>query len=166
MFPLSWRLSSTIHSVNPYLFSALEQTPELTTALFGRIPAESWDRPTHQDRFTPREVVAHLADWEPILLDRVRLCVESPGATIIPYDEVQMALEHDYASKDPQAEMERFVKARAETILYLKSLRGSDWALSGQHPERGILSVSDLANMLVCHDVYHLHQLSGAAPTP
>lgn len=145
---------------NTYLFPALRMTPGLIKKAFDQIPESEWDTPTAPDRFTPREVLAHLADWEPILLLRLKLCVEHPGSEITPWDEGQMAIDHGYASWSPAESIAKYEAARAETLAWLGAREPSDWGKSANHPERGVQTVADIANSLACHDVYHIEQLS------
>jgi hypothetical protein len=101
-----------------------------------------------------------LADWEPILLGRIRTAVQTPGATIQAYDESARAEEMAYKTRDPFAEANLFAKERKTTAEFLRTLAPEDWAKTVQHPERGQLSVYDLANMLIGHDMYHVEHLT------
>ncbi|MBX3117883.1 MAG: DinB family protein [Fimbriimonadaceae bacterium] len=118
------------------------------------------DLPTHDGRFTPREVVAHLADWEPILRARMQQTKDQPGSTIVPYDEGQRALDMDYAQKDWRVEIDRYIALRAETKKWLETLTAEDWNLTAVHAERGPQSLADQANLLLGHDLYHIEQLA------
>ena len=146
--------------MNVYLFPALGLTPTILERTFNQIPKERWDTPTHPGRFTPREVVAHLADWEPVMLARMKQCLESPGSTIVARDEEQMALDNGYSDWNPIEALETFKAARAQSIQWLKSLSQEQFALTGVHSERGVWTIYDQANLLVGHDVYHIDQLS------
>jgi hypothetical protein len=145
--------------MNQYLFSGLEHGPIVIGRLMEKLHSQL-DKPTGPDRFTPREVVAHLADWEPILLGRIRQCVEQPGSTLIAYDEGEMALEHDYAHSDPAAMAESYKAGRAKTVAYLRALPAEDWHKATVHPERGEMKVYEWAAALIGHDMYHIEQLS------
>ena len=57
--------------MNAYLFPGLEFGPRIVARLVEQIPAARYDERTNPSRFTLREAVAHLADWEPILRDRI-----------------------------------------------------------------------------------------------
>ena len=107
-----------------------------------------------------REVIAHLADWEPIMLTRIQTGVDSPGATINAYDEGQMALDNNYAASDPMDMLRRWKTDRARSIDYISKLSDEDFAKPVVHPERGRMTVGDIAHMLVSHDIYHLEQLA------
>ncbi len=146
--------------MNPYLLPVLEHGPATLLRMLNQIEPHRLDEALSPDRFTPREAVAHLADWEPILLGRIRTAVENPGTSITAYDEGKRAAEMGYKTKNPSAEAALFIEERKRTADYLKGLKTEDWSKTVVHPERGILNVYDLANMLIGHDMYHLEHLS------
>ena len=49
-----------------YLLSALEGAPDVIAALLDGVPPDDalWDRRPDPERFSLREIVAHLADWD------------------------------------------------------------------------------------------------------
>jgi hypothetical protein len=145
---------------NAYLFHGLQGSLPVFELLVSKLRPDQLDVPTHPDRFTPREVVAHLADWEPILLERMKTAKSNPGAPIPAYDEGEMAIQNRYSEKDVQAQLSAFKKLRGETIGFLRSLSKEDWEKHYRHPEQGLKSIEDLSAMMVGHDQYHLDQLS------
>lgn len=149
--------------MDPYLIRALEMTPRLCEREV-RGANGAFDARPDPARFSMREVIAHLADWEPITLERIRTGVEKSGSRIAAYDESQMAIDHDYARSNPLERIGAWRQMRAQTIEYLKGLSQADFDKKVVHPERGEMTVADIAHMLVSHDVYHLEQLSTMAP--
>ena len=145
--------------MDPYLIRALEMTPRLAEKELRRGAADFDVRP-HEDRFSMREVIAHLADWEPIMLTRIKTGVENPGATINAYDEGKMAVDNNYAASDPVERLRMWKADRAKSIDYIKGLSEEDFLKPVVHPERGHMLVGDIAHMLVSHDIYHLEQLA------
>lgn len=118
------------------------------------------DEPSSQGRFSPREVIAHLADWEPILREeRIVAPLASPGLTVAAYDEGELAERNNYAAKDPHEQAALYAVERQKTVTLLKSLTEEQWRVSMKHPERGEMTVYDMANLLVGHDMYHVEQL-------
>lgn len=146
--------------MNPYLVYALQSTPGLVRREFERLSRQVWDMPTASGRFTPRQVVAHLLDWEPLLRERIRTAVERPGATLQVWDEGERAIEQQYDGWDPVESLDRWMEERKKTVEYICSVPAEAWGNTVVHPERGEMSAADLANMLPCHDVYHVEQLS------
>jgi hypothetical protein len=146
--------------VNGYLFIVLEFGPKTTARIFDRIPAAQWDVARDPDRFTPREVIAHLADWEPIMLERMEVAQQTPGAAVEVWDEGRMAEEHGYRHLDPQEQLQIWAQRRACTAAWLRRLSPDALSKTFLHPERGVQTIEDQANLLISHDLYHIEQLS------
>jgi hypothetical protein len=143
---------------NRYLVPALAKTPATFDRLIRAIPADQWDTVTEEGRFTVREAIAHLADWEPILRGRLETALQKPGSTIITYDEGDRAVEKNYGSAELLATSRAFADERAKTVALVESI--SDWTGTVLHPEQGLLSVADLATIMLGHDVYHIEHLT------
>jgi hypothetical protein len=148
--------------MNPYLLDAIEFGPVAVARLIERIPPDRLDVAAEEGRFTPRQVIAHLADWEPI--DRVRILagVNNPGSTIEPYDEMEMARANHYEESDPAERCEVFLRERKKTAELIRGLKADDWSNSVYHPERGTLTVVDLCIIVLGHDLYHIEQLTAS----
>lgn len=145
---------------NPYLLPALELGPLAIQRLISLMPPDRYDVSLNDGRFTVREGIAHLADWEPILLDRLKVIRYQPGGVIQGYDEGQRAIDQDYASWDPAKSAELFIARRKETIDFIRNDAPGHWQNTGVHSERGELSLEDLANTIIGHDTYHLEHLT------
>lgn len=143
-----------------YVMLGLEFGPVIIERALRQIDERTMGKPTGEGRFSPREVAAHLADWEPILMGRIRQTVERPGSTLATYDEGQMSIDGNYAGSDPFEMAQAFAKHRKATAEYLRGLQPEDWNKRALHPERGEMSVKDWASALVGHDMYHIEQLT------
>lgn len=141
---------------NPYWRHGLRAGPLAFRRLVGLIPEADYDRKTSPERFTLREAAAHLADWEPILRERIRLAVVSPGSSVEAYDESERAVQQNYQATHPVEEAERWQQERDETVAYLDTLRPEDFAKTCVHPERGTMTVEDMVALLIGHDAYHI----------
>jgi|SRR5579871_1053366 len=150
--------------MNFYLLPTLEFGPLVVRRLLHQIPASRLDEALVEGRFTPREVIAHLADWEPILRERIEAARTEPGTVIQVWDEGQMALDHGYARTDPEEQCALFIRERSLTAALVRGLAAEDWGKTVQHPERGVQSVDDMANLILGHDLYHIEQLSAFLP--
>jgi len=145
---------------NTYLWEGLPITASVMRTFMDRMDAAAIDRPTHPDRFSPREVVAHMADWEPRLLERMKKAASSPGSRVEAYDEGELAVTNYYDRSDWREQISIFEESRNETIAFLKELTSEDFDKKFVHPERGEVSIEDQAAMMLGHDQYHLDQLS------
>lgn len=143
-----------------YLYVGLDFGPLIMERLMDKLPAEKLDLPTYPGRFSPREIIAHMADWEPILLGRMKSCLSNPGGSIQGIDEGEMAEQNGYATSNVADQMKKFRAARGETIEWLNGIQPEDWQKFGVHTERGKQTVYDQASALLGHDLYHIEQLT------
>jgi uncharacterized damage-inducible protein DinB len=141
----------------PYRF-AIELTPSALRHIVDGVADEKYTDRLSDERFTLVEVVAHVADFEVIFLDRMTLAHESPGSTVVAFDEGQRAIEKRYAERDIQHELDVFENRRRDTVEFLKTLSEEDLNKTIIHPEWGELSIKDQINFLQGHDLYHLEQ--------
>ena len=144
---------------NPYLLPSIEKTPDIIEAIVRLVPESRWDEKVDPDRFSLREAIAHLAEWEEIDRERVRTAAEAPGATIQGFDEGELAIKGRYHETDPMEKI-RFLKAeRAKTCRYFETIDKSRYGNEAVHTERGAQSVYDLMGLILAHDVYHIEHL-------
>lgn len=146
--------------MNAYLFPGLEFGPRIVERLVAQIPAARYDEQTNPERFTLREAIAHLADWEPILRARIEKAIVEPDSPVAGIDEGIRAEEQGYGSWDVTEQLAVFRQERAKTIGYLRGLAAEDWSRAIVHNEKGRQTVSDQANQLLGHDLYHIDHLT------
>jgi uncharacterized damage-inducible protein DinB len=143
-----------------YLFSALESGPELCATLLEGLTPEEADARPDPERFTIREIMAHLAEWEPIFLDRMqRICTED-HPTLEGYDEGALAIEHRYDLTDPMEQLALFREGRSRMVAFLRSRSAEEWSRTGDRPEIGIITLEALALLIPLHDTYHARQIA------
>lgn len=144
---------------NAYLLSSLRKGPIIVGWIVAHTTPEIYDAKVDPERFSFREAVAHLADWEPILHERMKQIKFNPGSTVPAYDESHRALLMNYAAVDPVEAVRRWTKFREESIRFFEIDGPGFWENTANHPERGPISLYDLANMEVAHDTYHIEHL-------
>jgi uncharacterized damage-inducible protein DinB len=142
-----------------YLFQ-ITNTPAALIRMIDIVRPERYDEKLADDAFTLRENIAHLADWEETCLDRITIAVEYPGKEVPNYDVDARAAEHHFSTKDVHHELEVFDNRRRDTMAYLLGLADDDWSKTVIHPTRGEITVKEMVQFIVGHDMYHLHQVS------
>ncbi len=143
----------------PYLMNSLLEGPGTLRLLVALIEPDRWDTPTGPDRFSPRQVAAHLADWEPIFRSRISRALDEASPTIDVFDETERAASLDYAKWDMEQTLVSFRTEREATHRLLARMEAGGWERTVQHPENGPMTVLQMAGMLVGHDAYHIRQL-------
>lgn len=147
--------------VKKYFLSALNASPEVLEAFLKALPADDprWDLRPDPERFTLREIVAHLADWDPVFTARMERTVKEELPFIPDMDEGQVALDHDYAHQDPHAALARFRTARAALVVFLSGLTDADWSRVAVKEIHGPVTLERQAVMILAHDGYHMEQV-------
>lgn len=146
-----------------YLLTALAGTPDVLDGLLQAVPTEDarWDNRPDPERFTLREIVAHLADWNPIFLDRLARTRDEAEPVLEDCDEGRIAIDHDYAHSDPHAGLKRFREGRAALLDLLRALPEDAWQRIGHRPPLlGPLTMEAQAVVILGHDGYHTQQVA------
>lgn len=142
-----------------YIISGLASMPGFYWREIEGFSAKDWDARIAPDRFNNREVMAHLADWEPIFRSRFQAALREDPEPVFAADEGQRALDLNYASTDPMEQFELWKREREATVALLEAAEQSELYRLYQHPVSGAMSALDLAGRMLGHDIYHLEQL-------
>ena len=145
-----------------YVLTALAGTPIVLDGFLKAVPVHdpAWDVRPDPERFSLREVVAHLADWEPIFMERLTRTWDETNPTLPDVDEGQIAIEHDYAHSDPQASLARFREGRAALVRLLESLPEEAWERPAYRETLGSMNLEQQMIMILGHDGYHTQQVA------
>jgi uncharacterized damage-inducible protein DinB len=128
--------------------------------LSGRIALDLWDRPIAPGKWTIRQVLVHVVQWEMILGLRLRFALASPDYVIQPFE--QDPLMTEAAVVDGQTALAAFEAVRRMTMTFAASLTPEQRRQRTQHAERGEIDVQDILVTLAGHGVHHLTQIQGA----
>lgn len=144
-----------------HVLTAMGATPHVVQRLVECCPLESpaWDTVV-PGRFTPREHIAHMADWEEVFFERLRLTVEEDEPIVPNPDETALSIERLYAQSDPREKAELFARRREALVEFLRARQPQDWARVGVHPKNGRMSLEAQAVHVIGHDGYHLDFLA------
>ncbi len=106
------------------------------------------------------EVVCHLGDEE-VEDFRARLdaALHHPGSWP-PIDPQGWPASRRYNERDLAESLERFLGARADSLVWLDGLVEPDWSRAYQHPSIGPISAGDLLTSWVAHDHIHIRQIN------
>jgi uncharacterized damage-inducible protein DinB len=141
-----------------HLTASLAGAPRVLCTLIQDAPAESYDRIVDPVRFTLREMLAHLADWDTIFLERLKQLKTEPNPVLVGIDEGQWSLEHDHRRSDPAKCLSAYIERRKALIAFVEDLADEDWMKRGIHTETGETTMADQLLFISVHDSYHLVQ--------
>ncbi len=118
-----------------------------------------------REQLTPRpiagkwstlEVVCHLADFDPILADRMKRVVAEQRPTLVGADENRFAAALAYHDRDLDEELTILDKTRSQLARILRTLPESALERVGVHNERGPRTLEQLLQTAIQHIPHHL----------
>ncbi|MBL8047730.1 MAG: DinB family protein [Chthonomonas sp.] len=142
-----------------YHLLGAEFGPVIFERLYGLLTEAQLDE-RKGDRFTPREVIAHLADWEPIFRQRIQAALDEDGRAVEGIDEGELAIRNNYAQANVADTLARFAKERAATVAMIRALDPALLDRAYNHSERGRVTIRETGNVLSAHDTYHVEQIT------
>ena len=143
-----------------YMMHGLAGVPAVIESLLDGATEADFDRRPDPERFTIREVMGHLADWEGVWLERAKRMAQEDNPHLQGYDEGQWAIDNDYAHMDVAEQVARFRSGREAMVSFLKSLPPEAWGRTCTHDEWGSSSIEAMAVLVLGHDGYHTSQIA------
>jgi len=113
-----------------------------------------------EGKWTPNEVIGHLADSEWVGGYRLRLilCEDSPA--ILGMNQELWVAGQQHNEREPSELVETFRTLRELNLALWRRLSPADLKRTGQHNERGPESLALMLRMLAGHDLAHLDQIT------
>jgi hypothetical protein len=132
----------------------------VSEALLKITPQELDARPG-PGRWTPREIVHHLADSEATSAVRLRRLLAEDRPVIHGYDQDEFARRLHY-DRPHESSLELFKYARAATAELLELLDPADWLREGTHSDSGRYTVETWLQIYAEHAHKHARQIRAA----
>jgi uncharacterized damage-inducible protein DinB len=107
-------------------------------------------------KWSSQEVVCHLADFEPIMADRMKRIVAEDRPTLLGADENRFAEALAYAQRDVTEELAIVAQTRSQMARILRTLAPEAWSRVGVHNERGPRTLEQLLTGAIGHIVHHV----------
>lgn len=140
----------------------LESAPQKLAALLAGTGSDQISRRPAPEKWSAREIAAHLSDTEIALSWRIRQILGTNGIAVQAFDQDAWANTFDYAHRDPSASIELYRVLRAANVALLKSVPKELWENYGVHQERGNESITHMTRLMAGHDLNHLSQVEAA----
>jgi GNAT superfamily N-acetyltransferase len=137
------------------------QAPRKIAALIANVPPEQLRRRPAPRKWSAVEIIAHLAEDELASGWRYRQMIEHPGCNLGSFDQDLWAQLGKYELWSPDDALAMFRLLRTANLQLLKNLTAEQWESFGLHPERGKITVRDLAIHMAGHDMNHIRQIAG-----
>ena len=111
------------------------------------------------DSWSIRQIVAHVSDSELVAADRFRRIIAEDNPVLVGFDQDKWATALDYSVRKPSHGLEMFRNLRSETFDILKNLSADAYTRTGNHSERGVITLKDLLLSMAEHAEAHAQQI-------
>lgn len=136
-------------------------TPRLLRDCIEALGPESVERPIAPGKWSPREILCHLADTELVFAFRLRQTLAEPNYTVQPFDQAKWAA--TYSAFAAEAAMSVFAAVREWNVTLIQSIPPEAFNTPLTHPERGSMTFQVLVETMAGHDLNHLTVLESMA---
>ena len=141
------------------LLERYRRGPELLAVVLTGVFGEEEDFSRAPGKWSIRQIVAHVADAELVGAHRFRQIIAEDNPTLVAYDQDAWVRNLDYVRRKPKQSLETFRRIRAENYQLLKDLSPAAFERTGNHSERGVISVLNLLEGMAEHAESHARQL-------
>ena len=156
--------------LNPYakyldsrpVLEILAGSPGAIAALLASIGPERSAAAPAPGKWSPAEIVCHLADCEVAFGFRLRQTLAEDDHVLQPFDQEKWA--STYAGITAQQALGAFKATREWNMILVKSAPSDAGLRRVTHPERGHMTFATLLETMAGHDINHILQLQKLAP--
>ncbi len=142
-------------ALTPLIEKYLDGPQQLRQAVAGLSREQTLARPI-TGKWSVLEVVAHLADFDPILADRMKRVIAEDKPSLVGADENRFAAALAYHERDLQEELTIIEATRSQLARILRQLPNSALERVGIHTERGPRTLEQLLTTATAHIPHHV----------
>ncbi len=156
--PYRNRVEQALGSRDP--FQVLAETPRALAAFVKANPAARMRTRPFEGKWTPNEILGHLADAEWAWGWRIREVLSRDRPTLLGYDQEAWVAAQQHNDREPQEHLDAFTAMRKSNLALWRRIPAADMERLGMHAERGPESLRTMLRMHAGHDLLHLDQIT------
>ncbi|MEW6111155.1 MAG: DinB family protein [Thermodesulfobacteriota bacterium] len=142
------------------LLEGLRRTPLILSEFVKSIPEARLDARRGQGFWTIAEHISHLAQVQPMLLDRFQRFMDEDHPEFVPYiPKDNQDVPDTPLRMDMTAALEQFAHCRARQIDLLERADDATWKKTATHPEYELYSFYILVRHTLMHDHWHMYRM-------
>lgn len=141
------------------LIKNYEAGPGLLSNCVSQMTDEQLDARPIAERWSVRQVVCHIADFEPIYADRMKRVIAEDVPTLLGGDPDRFAAKLCYQARDIANELRIIEVTRTQFASILKTLDEADFERTGIHSRDGELTLKTLLERITGHIPHHVETI-------
>ena len=144
----------------PDLLESLRRTPKILSQFVETIPESKLDLRRGDGFWTIAEHVSHLAQVQPMLLQRCERFANEEHPEFVPYLPEGAKDEPDTPPRMSMASaLDQFTCYRTSQLLLLQGADDITWKKTATHPEYDAYSLYILTRHVLMHDHWHMYRM-------
>jgi hypothetical protein len=140
--------------------AVMSQTASTLTDIVRAHPVSVLRARPFEGKWTPNEIIGHLADGEWVYGYRLRLIVCEQNPAIFGTQQDFWVVRQHHNDREPSELVEMFRRLRELNLAMWRRVTPADLERTGQHNERGTESLAVMLRMIAGHDLSHLAQMA------
>lgn len=143
----------------PNLIDGLKRSGRILAGFVETIPAEKINLLRGEGFWSIAEHVSHLAQVQPMLLERLQRFISEDRPEFVPYIPGDGKTESRPPAMETEAALESFGHYRDNQIALLEKADPADWQKVGIHPEYELYTLHILVRHILMHDYWHMYRM-------
>ena len=139
-------------SIDEILAATADQLAEYSKVLGSNV-----EKKPAPGKWSPAEIICHLADCEIVFAFRLRQTLAEDGPTIQPFDQDKWA--GTYPGVPAPEALKTFTALRQWNLRLIRAALPAAADRTMTHPERGTMTFQNVVETMAGHDLNHLGQL-------
>ncbi len=150
------------------VFERLAGAPRMLFEVCSGASPERLARPMAAGKWSPLQVIAHLVGCDrEALLPRVEKMLNEDLPFLARFDQdLWMKQYGDVYNRKAVSLLDEFARLREKSMVLLFDLGLESWHRTGQHEERGRITIFDLVSYFAHHDEHHRRQIAEFLAAP
>lgn len=138
------------------LLNDYAQGPQKLREAVAGMTAEQMDARPIPGKWSTRQVICHIADFEPIYADRMKRILAEDRPTFFGGDPDLFAANLAYESRDVEEELQMISAVRNHVARILRTLKPEAFTRTGNHSEDGPVTLEVLLQRITNHIPHHI----------
>lgn len=150
------------------VFERVAGAPRLLFEVCSGASPERLARPMAPGKWSPLQVIAHLVGCDrEALLPRIEKMLGEDHPFLARFDQDLWMKQHgDVYNRKAVSLLDEFARLREKSMVLLFDLDLESWHRTGQHEERGRITIFDLVSEFALHDAHHRRQIAECLALP